>query len=107
MAAAIQVVQSASSAEKLLKPERLRMLEMLSDPVGENGKRFELIAFPRDEPARFILNVGQRSKSVVLDFENPIDAIERSRFPAERQGHKLWQRHGWGLYQYRRRRRSR
>jgi len=37
MVAAIQVIQSASSAEKLLKPERLRMLELLREPDSAAG----------------------------------------------------------------------
>ena len=37
MAVAIQVIQSTSSAEKLLKPERLRMLELLSEPGSASG----------------------------------------------------------------------
>jgi DNA-binding transcriptional ArsR family regulator len=37
MAAAIQVIQSSSSAEKLLKPERLRMLELLAEPDSASG----------------------------------------------------------------------
>lgn len=44
MAAAVQVIQSASSAEKLLKPERLRMLELLAEPDSATGlaKRLKL-----------------------------------------------------------------
>lgn len=37
MATAVQVIQSAAIAEKLLKPERLRMLELLSDPDSATG----------------------------------------------------------------------
>lgn len=37
MATAVQVIQSAAAAEKLLKPERLRMLELLSDPDSATG----------------------------------------------------------------------
>lgn len=37
MAAAIQVIQSSSSAEELLKPERLRMLELLAEPDSATG----------------------------------------------------------------------
>src|SRR6185369_4020392 len=37
MAAAVQVIQSTDSAEKLLKPERLRMLELLSTPDSASG----------------------------------------------------------------------
>jgi DNA-binding transcriptional ArsR family regulator len=36
-AAAVQVIQSASSAEKLLKAERLRMLELLAEPDSAAG----------------------------------------------------------------------
>jgi DNA-binding transcriptional ArsR family regulator len=44
MATAVQVIQSAASAEKLLKPERLRMLEMLAEPDSATGlaKRLKL-----------------------------------------------------------------
>ncbi|MBI1788177.1 MAG: helix-turn-helix domain-containing protein [Acidobacteria bacterium] len=44
MPAAVQVIQSASSAEKLLKPERLRMLELLAEPDSAAGlaKRMKL-----------------------------------------------------------------
>jgi DNA-binding transcriptional ArsR family regulator len=75
MAAAIQVVQSASSAEKLLKPERLRMLEMLSDPGSASGiaKRLNL---PRQtvnyhlkelEKEGFVEFVEQRPKGNCLE----------------------------------------
>ncbi len=37
MVAAVQVIQSTHSAEKLLKPERLRMLELLADPDSSTG----------------------------------------------------------------------
>jgi len=37
METAVQVVQSAAGAEKLLKPERLRMLELLADPDSASG----------------------------------------------------------------------
>jgi DNA-binding transcriptional ArsR family regulator len=44
MAAAVQVIQSAASAEKLLKPERLRILELLNEPDSATGlaKRLKL-----------------------------------------------------------------
>src|SRR5882724_6096183 len=43
-AAAVQVLQSASTAEKLMKPERLRMLELLRHPDSAAGlaKRLEI-----------------------------------------------------------------
>ncbi|MGH9722583.1 MAG: ArsR/SmtB family transcription factor [Bryobacteraceae bacterium] len=37
MAAAVQVIQSAAAAEKLLKPERLRMIELLAEPESAAG----------------------------------------------------------------------
>ena len=37
MAAAVQVIQSAPAAEKLLKPERLRILELLAEPDSATG----------------------------------------------------------------------
>ncbi|HKF54215.1 MAG TPA: helix-turn-helix domain-containing protein [Blastocatellia bacterium] len=37
MSAAVQVLQSAASAEKLLKPERLRMLELLTEADSATG----------------------------------------------------------------------
>jgi DNA-binding transcriptional ArsR family regulator len=37
MSAAVQVLQSAGAAEKLLKPDRLRMLEMLGEPDSATG----------------------------------------------------------------------
>jgi DNA-binding transcriptional ArsR family regulator len=37
MAAAVQVIQSQASAETLLKPDRLRLLEMLSEPDSASG----------------------------------------------------------------------
>src|SRR5579864_2284094 len=44
MATAVQVIQSAAAAEKLLKPERLRLLELLSEPDSATGlaKRLKL-----------------------------------------------------------------
>ncbi len=44
MATAIQVIQSAAAAEKLLKPERLRLLELLAEPDSATGlaKRLKL-----------------------------------------------------------------
>ena len=44
MTAAVQVIQSVSSAEKLLKPERLRMLDLLAEPGSATGlaKRMKL-----------------------------------------------------------------
>lgn len=44
MAAAVQVIQAASSAEKLLKPERLRMLQLLAEPDSASGlaKRLDM-----------------------------------------------------------------
>jgi DNA-binding transcriptional ArsR family regulator len=37
MSAAVQIIQSTTSAEKLLKPERLRMLELLTEPDSATG----------------------------------------------------------------------
>jgi DNA-binding transcriptional ArsR family regulator len=37
MHAAVQIIQSAAAAEKLLKPERLRMLELLAEPDSATG----------------------------------------------------------------------
>jgi len=44
VATAIQVIQSATAAEKLLKPERLRLLEHLAEPASATGlaKRLKL-----------------------------------------------------------------
>jgi DNA-binding transcriptional ArsR family regulator len=44
MATAVQVIQSAAAAEKLLKPERLRLLELLGEPDSATGlaKRLKL-----------------------------------------------------------------
>jgi DNA-binding transcriptional ArsR family regulator len=37
VSSAIQVIQSATAAEKLLKPDRLRMLELLAEPDSATG----------------------------------------------------------------------
>ncbi len=37
MTAAVQILQSAAAADKLLKPERLRMLELLAEPDSAAG----------------------------------------------------------------------
>jgi len=44
MASAVQVIQSPSAAEKLLQPDRLRMLHLLADPDSATGlaKRLQL-----------------------------------------------------------------
>ncbi len=44
MPAAVQVIQSAAAAEALLRPERLRMLELLAEPDSATGlaKRLKL-----------------------------------------------------------------
>ena len=74
-AAAVQVIQSAASAEKLLKPERLRILEFLAEPDSAAGlsKRLDL---PRQtvnyhlhelEKAGFVEFVTQRPKGNCLE----------------------------------------
>lgn len=70
MAAAVQIIQSALSAEKLLKPERLQLLGMLAEPDSATGlaKRLKL---PRQtvnyhlrelEHAGFVEVVEQRQR---------------------------------------------
>lgn len=84
MAAAIQVIQSSSSAEKLLKPERLRMLELLAEPGSATGiaRRLNL---PRQtvnyhlhelEKEGFVEFVEQRPKGNCL--ERVVRATARS-----------------------------
>jgi len=75
MAAAIQVIQSASSAEKLLKPERLRMLELLAEP-GSATRIAKRLTLPRQtvnyhlrelEKEGFVEFVEQRPKGNCLE----------------------------------------
>src|SRR5882724_1265021 len=84
MTAAVQVVQSAASAEKLLKPERLRMLELLNEPDSASGlaKRLNM---PRQtvnyhlrelEKEGFVELVEQRPKGNCL--ERVVRATARS-----------------------------
>lgn len=75
MAAAVQVIQSAETAEKLLKPERLRILEMLAEPDSASGlaRRLEM---PRQtvnyhlrelEKERLVEFVEQRQRGNCLE----------------------------------------
>jgi DNA-binding transcriptional ArsR family regulator len=84
MAAAVQVVQSAASAEKLLKPERLRILDLLEEPDSASGlaRRLKL---PRQtvnyhlrelERGGFVEFVEQRAKGNCL--ERVVRAAARS-----------------------------
>ena len=84
MAAAIHVVQSAASAETLLKPERLQILEQLGEPDSATGvaKRLKL---PRQtvnyhlrelEKGGFVEFVEQRPKGNCL--ERVVRATARS-----------------------------
>jgi hypothetical protein len=47
MAAAVQIIQSAAAAEKLLKPERLRMLERLASEPGSATSLAKVLEMPR------------------------------------------------------------
>ena len=82
--AAVQVIQSAASAEKLLKPERMRMLELLAEPDSAAGlsKRLQL---PRQtvnyhlrelEKAGFLDVVARRPKGNCM--ERVVQATARS-----------------------------
>lgn len=84
MSAAVQVIQSPASAECLLKPERLRILEMLANPDSASGvaKRLKL---PRQtvnyhlrelEKEGFVEFVEQRPKGNCL--ERVVKAAARS-----------------------------
>jgi DNA-binding transcriptional ArsR family regulator len=84
MAASIQVIQSSSSAERLLKAERLRMLELLAEPDSATGiaRRLNL---PRQtvnyhlhelEKEGFVEFVEQRPKGNCL--ERVVRAAARS-----------------------------
>lgn len=84
MPSAIQVVQSTVHAECLLKPDRLRILEMLADPDSASGvaRRLDL---PRQtvnyhlrelEKAGFVEFVEQRAKRNCL--ERVVQATARS-----------------------------
>src|SRR5262245_29402349 len=84
MAAALQVIQSVSSAAALLKPDRLRVLELLYEPDSAAGvaKRLEL---PRQtvnyhlhelEAEGFVEFVEQRKKGNCL--ERVVRAAARS-----------------------------
>jgi len=84
MSAAVQVIQSSAAAEKLLKPERLRMLELLAEPDSASGiaRRMKL---PRQtvnyhlrelEKEGFVEFVEQRPKGNCL--ERVVRAAARS-----------------------------
>lgn len=84
MSAAVQVIQSSAAAEKLLKPERLRMLELLAEPDSASGiaRRLKL---PRQtvnyhlrelEKEGFVEFVEQRPKGNCL--ERVVRAAARS-----------------------------
>jgi len=47
MAAAVQIIQSAAAAEKLLKPERLRMLQHLATEPGSATSLAKVLEMPR------------------------------------------------------------
>lgn len=47
MAAAVQIIQSAAAAEKLLKPERLKMLQHLADEPGSATTLAKVLQMPR------------------------------------------------------------
>jgi DNA-binding transcriptional ArsR family regulator len=75
VSAALQVIQSPSAAEKLLKPERLRILELLEEPDSASGvaRRMNL---PRQtvnyhlhelEKEGFVELVAQRPKGNCLE----------------------------------------
>ncbi len=84
MTAAVEVIQSAGVAEKLLKPERLRMLELLSEPNSAAGLA-KLLKLPRQtvnyhlrelEKAGFVEMVAHRPKGNCL--ERMVRATARS-----------------------------
>ena len=84
MPAAVQIVQSAAAAETLLKPERLRMLELLDEPTSAAGVAKKL-NLPRQtvnyhlrelEKEGFVELVEQRPKGNCL--ERVVRATARS-----------------------------
>jgi DNA-binding transcriptional ArsR family regulator len=84
MAAAVQIIQSAAAAEKLLKPDRLRILEALAEPDSAAGVARRL-KMPRQttnyhlrelEKEGFLEFVEQRPKGNCL--ERVVRATARS-----------------------------
>jgi predicted ArsR family transcriptional regulator len=76
MAATLQVIQSSASAEKLLKPERLRMLQLLAEPASAAGLAKQL-KLPR-QTVNYHLREMEKEGFVELVAERPKgNCIER------------------------------
>jgi DNA-binding transcriptional ArsR family regulator len=76
MAAALQVIQSSASAEKLLKPDRLRMLQLLAEPASATGVAKQL-KLPR-QTVNYHLREMEKEGFVELVAERPKgNCIER------------------------------
>jgi DNA-binding transcriptional ArsR family regulator len=69
MGAALQVIQSSASAEKLLKPERLRMLQLLAEPASATGLAKQL-KLPR-QTVNYHLRELEKGGFVELVAERP------------------------------------
>jgi DNA-binding transcriptional ArsR family regulator len=69
MAAALQVIQSPASAEKLLKPDRLRMLQLLAEPASATGLAKQL-KLPR-QTVNYHLREMEKEGFVELVAERP------------------------------------
>lgn len=69
VAAALQVIQSSASAEKLLKPERLRMLQLLAEPASATGLAKQL-KLPR-QTVNYHLREMEKEGFVELVAERP------------------------------------
>src|SRR5215471_9818874 len=75
MAAAIQLIRSSASAERLPKPERIRMLELLTEPDSATGiaRRWNLprqtvnYHLPELEKEGFVEFVDRRQKGHCLE----------------------------------------
>jgi DNA-binding transcriptional ArsR family regulator len=69
LAAALQVIQSSASAEKLLKPERLRMLQLLAEPASAASLAKQL-KLPR-QTVNYHLREMEKEGFVELVAERP------------------------------------
>jgi DNA-binding transcriptional ArsR family regulator len=76
MAAAVQVIQSAPAAEKLLKPERLRILELLAQPDSATGLAKQL-GMPRQTVNYHLRELEKEGFVVLVSKRRRRNCIER------------------------------
>lgn len=62
-------------------------VEMAADPIAQLAEGFVGIAASRQHSSAFILNIGQATKSIVLDFKNPVGMAKSLVAPEQR--HRL------------------